>query len=151
MFSNNISEDANYNGSIDFDIDRDILVGFAESENDMSLVTKDLNNIVKAAKDYEVTDEEFYESVIKAYSHVCYPIGEIENAYKSFMYNIIGKDVNVLNSNYIKIKNSNIELKDEAMDSLKNIIDDKKFTISGTEKKITKIKINFDKIYDFTK
>lgn len=151
MFSNNISEDANYNGSIDFDIDRDILVGFAESENDMSLVTKDLNNIVKAAKDYEVTDEEFYESVIKAYSHVCYPIGEIENAYKSFMYNIIGKDVNVLNSNYIKIKNSNIELKDEALDSLKNIIDDKKFTISGTEKKITKIKINFDKIYDFTK
>ncbi len=151
MFSKNISEDSNYNGSIDFDIDRDILLGFAESENDIALVTKDLNNILKAAKDYEVTDEEFYESVIKAYSHVCYPIGEIENACKSFLYNLIGKDVNVLNSNYVNIKNSNIDLKDEALDSLKNILDNKKFTISGTENKITKIKIKFDKIYDFIK
>ena len=140
-----------YSASVNVDLERYSINMYTYSDPNTDKTLKAYDNFSSDLNRIDLTEEELNGYILKTYSSVCYPMGDIDKAESSFLNLISGVDELKMVSFGREIKNANISDKKDAVSSIKNVLSKAVVSMVGNANDIKKISKSFNKIYDYRK
>ena len=142
---------AAYSAGVSVDLSRYAINMYTYSDPNTEKTLKEYDNFATNLSSMDLTEDELNGYILKTYSMVCFPIGEIDKAEASFLNLLSGVDELKIVSIGREIKNANIDDKKDAAAEIKKILSNAVVSMIGNATDIKKIAKRFNKIYDFRK
>ncbi len=142
---------AAYSAGVSVDLSRYAINMYTYSDPNTEKTLKEYDNFATNLSAMDLTEDELNGYILKTYSMVCFPIGEIDKAEASFLNLLSGVDELKIVSIGREIKNANIDDKKDAAAEIKKILSNAVVSMIGNATDIKKIAKRFNKIYDFRK